>query len=169
MMKGLYTSSASIHKSKRTNDVRTERNTTSFLQHAEMSTNLSVQQMSKQEEYKGKGELKRLRAAAEKIQKAEIRATEAQQENKMNHLEVDQLLNTYLEQLQSTIVLANGKSSSYTDDLKGFVDNCCVGITKASKQRQRLLEEQVEIFAKHKENDKSLHHRKDLKLQDMKL
>jgi len=74
----------------------------------------------------------------------------------MNPEQVNMLLQSYIKSLQSTIVLAKGPQCAYTENLKQFVDKCCVGIEKSSKLRQRLLDDQIELFEKYKENDQSL-------------
>ena len=70
--------------------------------------------------------------------------TNAQNEKTLQVDDVNELLNSYIQSLQSTVVMTNPKGSNYSSELQGFINTVCEGIDKTAKLRQRLADEQYE-------------------------
>ena len=68
-------------------------------------------------EYQTSGELKRMRAAEELISKAEMQVTQAVTSKNLTPTVIDEMLNSYLSSLQSTIVRATKGNSNYSAEL----------------------------------------------------
>ena len=95
-----------------------------------------------------------------------MRVTNAQLDKSLSPADVDVLLNAHLNSLQSLVVQGNPRAVN--SDLQKFVAKAITGIRESAALRQRLLDEQVEMFDKHRDEFERREEHKDRKLQQMK-
>ena len=97
-----------------------------------------------------------------------MQVTNAQNSKNLKCEDVDEMLQAYLRSLQSTIVRTTKSNANYSSELQAFVANTCLGIEKSAKLRQKLLDEQVEMFEKYKDQFKMKESHKEKALIKMK-
>ena len=78
-----------------------------------------------------------------------MRVINAQNDKSLAPADIDVLLNSYLNSLQSLVVQGNPRTIN--PDLQNFVAKALKGIKHSAALRQRLLDEQIELFDKHRD------------------